>query len=302
MRAVEDRWEQEWEHNTAPTPLRQQMQQPQQQGGQQRHPATPEHGQQARPKAMQQQASNWAQRATAAAALPQSGGSGVNLAGRRGKVAKEPTGLEPTKRSIPWDERAILFERAVGAPQIDAAVAANAAAQVNIGLSKVAPPHVRTEAFKISPQGRLTTAARVGASAAMLLHFKKEIIEAARRADKAIINVVANGTWAELNILVPYAQYRHDSGLADLRERIEAENEGVVIPPFSMQWMRSRKIIEQHFQDGRLPQNAASVVFKLCSKAVGRKMLTEMWVAGVKFRALPFIADRADVLCGQGCQ
>jgi len=37
----------------------------------------------------------------------------------------------------------------------------------------------------------------------MLLLFKKEIIEAARRADKAIINVVANETWAELKILVP---------------------------------------------------------------------------------------------------
>jgi len=73
----------------------------------------------------------------------------------------------------------------------------------------------------------------------------------------------------------------------------------VVIPPFSMRWMRSKRIIEQHYQAGRLPQNTASVVFKVCSKAVGKKLLTEMWVAGVKFRALPFIADRADVLCGR---
>jgi len=172
---------------------------------------------------------------------------------------RDPTGLEPTKRSLPWDERAIAFERGTGAPQIDPEVAANAAAQVNIALSKVTPPHIRTEAFKISAQGRLTTAAQAGASAAMLLHFKKEVIEAARRADKAIINVVANETWAELKILVPYAQYRHASGLADLWEWIEAENEGVVIPPFSIRWMRSKKVIEQHFQDGRLPQNAASV-------------------------------------------
>jgi len=178
-------------------------------------------------------------------------------------------------------------------------VAASAAALVNIALSKVAPPHVRTEAFKISAQGRITTMARAGASAAMLLHFKKEIIEAARQADKAIINVVANETWAELKILVPYAQYWQDNGLAALRERIEVENEGVVIPPFSMRWMRSKRIIEQHYQAGRLPQNAASVVFKVCSKAVGKKLLTEMWVAGIKFWALPFIADRADVLCGR---
>jgi len=128
-------------------------------------------------------------------------------------VAKQPTGLEPIKRSIPWDEWAILFERAVRALQIDAVVASTAT-QVNIALSKVAPSHICTEAFKISVQGRITTMARAGASVAMLLHFKKEIIEAAWQADKAIINVVANGTWAELKILVPYAQYRQDNGLA----------------------------------------------------------------------------------------
>ena len=150
-------------------------------------------------------------------------------------MAKEPTGLELIKRSIPWNEWAILFERAVGALQIDAAVAVSTAALVNIALSKVAPPHVRTESFKISAQGRITTMARAGASAAMLLHFKKEIIEAARQANKAIINVVANETWAELKMLVPYAQYRQDNGLAALRKRIEPENEGVVIPPFAMQ-------------------------------------------------------------------
>jgi len=164
------------------------------------------------------------------------------------------------------------------------------------------PPHVRTEAFRISVQGRLTTAAGVGASAAMLLHFKKEIIKVARRADKAIINVVASETWTELKILVPYIQYRDESGLAELRDRIEAENEGMVVPPFSMRWIRSKRIIDQYYQEGRLPQDAASVVFKVCSKAVGKKLLTEMWVAGIKFRAIPYIADRADTQCSRCSQ
>ena len=240
---------------------------------------------------------DWAQRAAAAAVLPQTSVSEFGRVGRGAKPAKETTGLEPIKGPILSDERGIVFERTSGAPQIDLAVAVNAATQVNIALSKVAPPHVRTKSFKISPQGRLTTAAWAGALAAMLLRFKKEIIEAARRADRAIINVVANEAWVELKILVPYAQYRHDSGLADLRDRIEVENEGVVVPPFSMRWMRAKRHIEQHYQAGTLPQNAASVVFKVYSKVTGNKLLTEMWVAGVKFRALPFIADRADTLC-----
>ena len=39
------------------------------------------------------------------------------------------------------------------------------------------------------------------------------------------------------------------------------------------------------------------MVFKICSKALGKKLITEMWVAGVKFRAMPYIAHRADTLC-----
>jgi len=49
-----------------------------------------------------------------------------------------------------------------------------------------------------------------------------------------------------------------------------------VVPPFSMRWMRSKKLIEQHFQAGRLPKGAASVVFKVPSKAASAKLLTEM--------------------------
>ena len=178
-----------------------------------------------------------------------------------------------------------MFERAAGAQQISPAVATSAASFINIALSKVAPPHVRTEAFKISSRGRLSTAARAGASASMLLCFKKEIIETARRADNAIINVIANETWAELKILVPYQRYREANGLAELREEIEAENTGVVIPPFSMRWMRSKKIIEEHYQRGRLPLGKASVVFKVPGKAAGQALLKEIWVAGNKFKA-----------------
>ena len=161
--------------------------------------------------------------------------------------------MEPIKHSIPRDERGIVFERATGAPQIDTVVAASAAAFVNIALSRVAPAHVRTEAFRISVQGRLSTTARFGASAVMLLCFKKEILQAARKANRTIINVIANVTWAELKILVPYDRYRHSSRLADLREQIKAENPGVVVPQLSMKWMRSVSTIERHYQASCLP-------------------------------------------------
>ena len=164
-------------------------------------------------------------------ALPQ---EGFKRVGRKGKEERAPTGLEQLKHSIPRDERRIVFERASGVPQIDPAVATSAAAHVNIALSRVAPAHNRTKAFRISVQGRLSTTARFAASAAMLLRFKKEILEAARKTDRAIISVAANETWVELKILVPYDRYRHPNRLAELREQIEAENPGVVVPPLSM--------------------------------------------------------------------
>jgi len=154
---------------------------------------------------------SYAQWAAATVARPQTDFTKV---GRNGKTEKKPTGLEPIKRSLLWDERMIVFERAADAPQISLAIATSVMAQVNIALSKVAPPHVRTTIGKISAQGRLSTMAREGSSAAILLHFWREIIEAARKADSSVIDVGANENWVELKILVPYARYRHPEGLA----------------------------------------------------------------------------------------
>jgi len=204
MQALGSQWEENWARSHAVSP---QQQRQQQQRRQQQQPHLPERQQHQRPMPQQQQLqqklaspralqqqqqqSNWAQRAAVAAALPQ---LDFKRVGRDGKPEWEPMGLEPIKGSILRDERGIVFERVAGVPQINPAVAASAAAFVNIALSKVAPAHVQTEAFRISVQGRLTTTAHFGASAAMLLRFKKEVLEAARKADRAIINVATNET------------------------------------------------------------------------------------------------------------
>src|SRR3978361_1775705 len=207
------------------------------------------------------------------------------------------TGLEPIKGSIPVDERYIVFERAAGAPQIVAAVAASATSFVNIALSKVAPAHVRTEVFRISERGSLTAAARIGASTEMLLRFKKEIIEAARKTDNAIINVMACESWGEMKIMGTYKRYTGRDGLGVLREEIEAENQGVVIPPFSMRWMRAWRHNEELWQKGNLWQGRASVIFKVPNKTAGRGLLKEIWVAGNRFQTESYIPSKADSLC-----
>jgi hypothetical protein len=67
-----------------------------------------------------------------------------------------------------------------------------------------------------------------------------------------------------------------------------------MVPPFAMGWIRSKWLIEQQFQSGKLPQNAASQVFKVPGKSAGKKLLSEIWIAGNKFRAVPYIRDKAD--------
>ena len=78
---------------------------------------------------MQQQQGNWAQRAAAAAALPQTGAD-YSRASRNGKPERTSTGLEPIKGSIARDEWEIVFERASDAPQINLAVAASTVVHV----------------------------------------------------------------------------------------------------------------------------------------------------------------------------
>jgi hypothetical protein len=136
----------------------------------------------------------------------------------------------------------------------------------------------------------------------MLLHFKKELIEAARKGDSSIINVRSNESWAELKILVPYALYRDENGIGRLMEEIEAGNVGVSIPPHTIRWMRPKEVIEEIWGRGALPAGKASVVFKVPGKEVARHLLQEIWVNGNKFRAEVYVRDRADTLCGNCSQ
>jgi len=99
--------------------------------------------------------------------------------------------------------------------------------------------------------------------------------EEKRKQERGTKKAEAQARWKKEK-MVDREEAAYPNGLADLRDQIEAENEGVVVPPFSMRWMRSKKLIEQHFQAGRLPKGAASVVFKVPSKAASAKLLTEM--------------------------
>jgi hypothetical protein len=135
-----------------------------------------------------------------AASPPAEAGDGGCQAARKGRgpPGGEISSLAPIKGSIPMDERVIIFEQTLGAPQLDWVTVNQIASHVNNTLGRVAPAHIRTEKFWVSWRGKLSTTARQEASAAMLLHYKKELIEAARKGDDRIVNVRSNESWTEL--------------------------------------------------------------------------------------------------------
>jgi len=102
------------------------------------------------------------QRAAAAAALPQ---LDFKQVGRNGKPQRSPRGWSPSRGSSHATSAESCLSERQGRRR------STQAAFVNVALSKVAPAYVRTEAFRISVQGRLLTTVRFGASAAMLLRY-----------------------------------------------------------------------------------------------------------------------------------
>jgi len=113
-----------------------------------------------------------------------------------------------------------------------------------------------------------------------------------------MINVVRNETWMGLKVLISYNWYRYPNGHIELGGQFETENPGVMVPPLSMKWMQVVRAMKRHYQAGRLPKNTALVIFKVSGKVAAQKLLVEMWVAGNKFRTLPYILNKVNTLYG----
>ena len=119
-------------------------------------------------------------------------------------------------------------------------------AAINIALFKAkAPAHVRIEVIRRSAKGSLTATAIPGADAKILLHFREEILQAARNHDHDIVDVRSNENWPRLKVLVPVAPYCEPDGLEALKEEIEAENGGIEVTT-RVRWLKPWALIRQH--------------------------------------------------------
>jgi hypothetical protein len=224
--------------------------------------------------------------------------------GSKGKVQKESSddwpGLRPLKpRNNPEDDRKVIFPRDGVTPHPGGNVEA-ITSEINRALTAAGvPSHIKLWTLRRNTKGVLTALTRQDTNARQLLCFKDLILIAARKADPGIINVQSNETWAKLKIHgVPLNQYDTDArGLQILREDIEAENPGVVIP-IALRWVGSPRRIMERYKQGEI--RGATVMFAVQDKQAAERLLTTgLRAAGRPYRVERYTIDGLDSICAK---
>ena len=174
--------------------------------------------------------------ATAAAPAPAPPASGWKKVTGKKEMAQEAAAMATaklfTKRkgTVPFVDRQIALDRQSregGNPAPNQLQLGRITSAINIALYKAkAPAHVRIKTARCSAKGNLTATATPGGDAKMLLHFREMILQAARKHDNDVVDVRSNENWPRLKVMVPVAPYCEREGLDNLKEVIEAENEG----------------------------------------------------------------------------
>jgi hypothetical protein len=235
----------------------------------------------------------------------QSAGDDWNAIGPKGKVQKQSAGddwLLPLKeRGNPEDDRKIIFPRDGVTPHPGGNVRA-ILSEINRALLKASvPDHIRLWDLHRNAKGVLTAITRKESNARQFLFFKDMILMAARKVDPGIINVQSNETWAKLKIhgvpLDQYGPHMDAHGLQTLREDIEAENPGVVIP-VALRWVGSPRRIMERYDLGEI--RGATVMFAVQDKQAAERLLsTGLRAAGRSYRVERYAIEGPDSMCAK---
>jgi hypothetical protein len=231
--------------------------------------------------------------------------AGWNAIGPKGKVQKQSAGddwLLPLKeRGNPEDDRKIILPRDGVTPHPGGNVRA-ILSEINRALLKAGvPDHIRLWDLHRNAKGVLTAITRKESNARQFLFFKDMILMAARKVDPGIINVQSNETWAKLKIhgvpLDQYGPHMDAHGLQTLREDIEAENPGVVIP-VALRWVGSPRRIMERYDLGEI--RGATVMFAVQDKQAAERLLsTGLRAAGRSYRVEQYAIEGPDSMCAK---
>jgi len=148
-------------------------------------------------------------------------------------------------------------------------------------------------------RGCLSTITTPGATAEMLIRFREVVIRAARKVDAGIVDIETNEHWERVRMHgVNFDRYlgkKTGGGLQKLRQELQAENEGVVLP-LAINWIGGPKDAQKRKEEEK---KASSVVFAVKGSKMAENILRGgLRAAGVKYDVQKFSTAGSDSFCG----
>jgi len=216
---------------------------------------------------------------------------------KRQQKKEEMKPVPPGQNSM--EKRRVTFKRDNGLP-LSQKKDLDISSEVNRALFEAKVPHfVRIQGVTKNTRGCLSTITTPGATAEMLIRYREIVIKAARKVDAGIVDIETNELWERVKMHgVNFDRYlgkKTGGGLEKLRQELQAENEGVVLP-LAINWIGGRKDVQKKKAEGK---KASSVVFAVRGSKMAEKVLKGgLRAAGVKYDVEKFVNAGPDSFCG----
>jgi len=216
---------------------------------------------------------------------------------KRQQKKDEMKPVPPGQNSM--EKRRVTFKRDNGLP-VSQKKDLDISSEVNRALFEAKVPHfVRIQGVTKNTRGCLSTITTPLATAEMLIRYREIVIKAARKVDAGIVDIETNELWERVKMHgVNFDRYlgkKTGGGLEKLRQELQAENEGVVLP-LAINWIGGPKDVKQKKAEGK---KASSVVFAVKGSKMAEKVLKGgLRAAGMKYDVEKFVNAGPDSFCG----
>jgi len=216
---------------------------------------------------------------------------------KRQQKRKELKPVFPGQNSM--EKRRVTFKRDNGLP-LSQKNDLEISSELNRALFEAKVPHfIRIQGVMKNTWGCLSTITPPGATAEMLIRSREMMIKAARKVDTGIVDIETNELWERVKMhginFDTYLGKKTGGGLEKLRQELQAENEGVVLP-LAINWIEGLKDVQKKKAEGK---KASTVVFAVKGSKMAEKVLKGgLRAAGVKYGVEKFMNAGPDSYCG----
>jgi len=216
---------------------------------------------------------------------------------KRQQKKEEMKPVPPGQNSM--EKRRVTFKRDNSLP-LSQKKDLDISSEVNRALFEAKVPYfVRIQGVTKNTQGCLSTITTPAATAEMLIRYREIVIKAARKVDAGIVEIEINEIWERVKMHgVNFNRYlgkKTGGGLEKLRQELQAENKGVVLP-LAINWIGGPKDVQKKKTEGKI---ASSVVFAVKGSKMAEKVLKGgLRAAGIKYDVEKFMNAGPDSFCG----